>query len=157
MALVLAAFGVFSCVVTAGLSNGAVVPDVAIINNTFVVASGLNVGAAQMVLLILLALVITAALAVGQFACRGCNRPIRLCLCLFGALLVLVCAVGLLLHVFALATSGGQIEWSLFFVCVLVVAAATFATILPFLILSWASPFFREQLMSLLQLKDCRG
>ena len=49
--------------------------------------------------------------------------------------------------------SGGRIAWSEFFVPVLAVAAVNFATLLPFLILSSASPFFRERLKALLHVK----
>lgn len=46
--------------------------------------------------------------------------------------------------------SGGRIAWSEFFVPILVVATVNYATLLPFLILSSASPFFRERLKALL-------
>ena len=53
----------------------------------------------------------------------------------------------------ALIASGGRIAWSEFFVPVLAVATVNFATLLPFLILSSASPFFRERLKALLHVK----
>jgi len=53
----------------------------------------------------------------------------------------------------ALIVSGGRIAWSEFFVPVLAVATVNFATLLPFLILSSASPFFRERLKALLHVK----
>ena len=157
MFLVLAAFGVFSCAVTAGLGNGAVVPDVSAINNQFAIAAGLDEGSAQIVSLVLLAVVIAAAMGLSGLACRGRYLPFRLCLWLFGALLAVVFAAGGLLYVLGLMTSGGRIEWSLFFISVLVVAAVIFATLLPFLILSSASPFFRERLKALLHMKSEYG
>ena len=154
MLVVLAGFSVFSCAVTAGMDQGAVIPDIPIINNSFVVAAGLDEGVAQRVLLALLALAISVAIGLSGVGCRGRYRPFRFCLWLAGALLVAVCVIGLLLYVFGMITSGGRISWSLFFVSVFLVAAVNYATLLPFLLLSWASPLFRERLKTLLHVKS---
>jgi hypothetical protein len=53
----------------------------------------------------------------------------------------------------AVMASSGGIPWSEFFIPVLAVATANYATLLPFLILSSANPFFRERLKALLHVK----
>jgi hypothetical protein len=50
----------------------------------------------------------------------------------------------------AVASSGSGLPWNEFFVPILGVAGANFALLLPFLILSSASPYYRERLKWLL-------
>jgi hypothetical protein len=95
----------------------------------------------------------SVALSLGGLICRGRYRPLGLYLWL----LILLAGVWLVIaapfFLIALIASGGRIAWSEFFVPVLVVAMVNFATLLPFLILSSASPFFRERLKALLHVK----
>jgi len=151
MLLVVAVFGVFSFAVTAGWDEEAAAR-IAALPGVYLVTAGWAEGAAQVMVLALLALVITAAMVLSGFACRSRYLPWR-CLWLFGSLLVVVFAVGALVYVLVLITSGGRITWVEFFVPVLAVATIIFATLLPFLILSSASPFFRERLKALLHVK----
>ena len=97
-----------------------------------------------------------AALILGGLICRGRYRPGGLYLWL----LILVAGVWLVIAVpfflFAVIVSGGNIPWSSwseFFIPIFAVATANYATLLPFLILSSASPFFRERLKALLHVK----
>jgi hypothetical protein len=94
-----------------------------------------------------------AALILGGLICRDRYRPAGLYLWL----LVLLAGVWLVIaapcFVAALVGSGGGIAWSEFFIPVLAVATVNYATLLPFLILSSASPFFRERLKALLHVK----
>jgi hypothetical protein len=93
------------------------------------------------------------ALSLGGLICRSRYCPLGL----YPWLLVVLAVVWLMIaapfFLFALMASGGRIAWSEFFVPVLAVAAVNFATLLPFLILSSASPFFRERLKALLHVK----
>jgi hypothetical protein len=93
------------------------------------------------------------ALILSGLICRGRYRPsglyLWLLILLAGVWLVMAAPVFLI----ALISSGGRIEWSEFFGPVLVVATVNFATLLPFLILSSASPFFRERLKALLHVQ----
>jgi hypothetical protein len=95
----------------------------------------------------------SAALILGGLICRGRYRPLRL----YGWLLLLLAGSWLVVTapIFVLQSIGsnGGIDWGEFFVPVLVVAVCHFATLLPFLILSSASPFYRERLKALLHAK----
>ena len=104
------------------------------------------------VLLAVAGLATSVALSLGGLACRRGFRPLGLYLWLLlfmGAFWLLAAAP---FFVVALLTSGGSLPWGDFFGPVLVVMAVNFATLLPFLILSSASPFFRERLQALLNL-----
>ena len=95
----------------------------------------------------------TVALNLAGLICRSRYRPLGL----YPWVLLLLAGVWLLIaapfFVFAMIASSGGIPWSEFFIPVLVVAAVNFATLLPFLILSSASPFFRERLKAVLHVK----
>jgi hypothetical protein len=54
---------------------------------------------------------------------------------------------------FAMIVSGGRLPWQEFFVVVLVLTAAGFVTLFPFLVLSSANSLFRERLKVLLHVK----
>lgn len=94
-----------------------------------------------------------AALSLCGLICRGRYRPAGLCLWL----LVSLAGVWLLATApfFALAeiAQQGRIPLSEFFGPILAVAAGDFALLLPFLILSSASPFYRERLKTLLNIQ----
>jgi len=98
-------------------------------------------------------LVSSVALSLGGLICRGRYRPLGLYLWLFILLAVVWLVIVAPSFLFALMTSGGRIAWNELFVPVLAVATVNFATLLPFLILSSASPFFRERLKALLHVK----
>ncbi len=93
------------------------------------------------------------ALCLSGLICRGRYRPLGLYACL----LLLLWGVWLLMatpfFVGDEVTSGNTLPWSQFVIPVLAVASANFVTLLPFLILSSASPLFRERLKSLLYMK----
>lgn len=90
------------------------------------------------------------ALTLAGLICRSHFRPAALYLWL----LVLLAGVWLIIaapfFLLAVLSSGGSIPWSEFFIPILVVATVNFATLLPFVVLSSASPFFRERLKALL-------
>jgi multisubunit Na+/H+ antiporter MnhE subunit len=98
-------------------------------------------------------LISAAALGLCGVICRCRYRPLGL----YGWLLLLLVLLWLVVaapfFVIALMSSGGRIEWSEFFVFALSVAMIHFMTLAPFLILSSASPFFRERLKALLNVK----
>ncbi len=129
------------------------------------VFSGLAAGAKQgLSLLAVESLQIGIVLAIGVLASAvalnlaglTCRSGYRL-LGLYAWLLILLAVVWLVLaapfFLIALIASGGRIAWGEFFVPVLAVAMVNYATLLPFLILSSASPFFRERLKALLHVK----
>ena len=93
------------------------------------------------------------ALSLGGLICRGRYRPFGLYVWLLILLAAIWLAIALPFFLFALIASGGKLPWSEFFVPVFAAAALNFATLLPFLILSSASPFYRERLKGLLHVK----
>lgn len=93
---------------------------------------------------------LATGLSFAGLACRRAYRPVRLTLWLgawvAGAWIVLTTPFFLL----ALASSGADLEGMLSFVgAILGFAAATLIIALPFLVLSFANPFFRERLQRL--------
>jgi hypothetical protein len=114
----------------------------------------LNIQTMQTGILLAVSVVVTAiALILDGLICRSRYRPAGLYLWLFVALaavwLVLVAPFAL----FVLAFSGGNIEWTQLLAPALMLAMVNFLPVLPFLILSSASPFFRERLKALLHVK----
>jgi hypothetical protein len=105
------------------------------------------------ILLAAAVLVSAAALSLVGLICRGRGRRVGL----YGWLLILLVVIWLVIAapfcVCALLTSGGSVGWSDFIAPVLGVVMVHFATLLPFLILSSASPFYRERLKALLHLE----
>jgi hypothetical protein len=93
------------------------------------------------------------ALSLAGLICRSRYRPLGLYLWLFILLAGVWLGIAMPFFLIAMVSSGGNIPWSEFFIPVLAVATANFATLLPFLILSSASPFFRERLKALLNVK----
>jgi len=154
MVFVLAVLGVFSLAVTAGWGDEAAAARIAALPGPgFAVAAGWAKGAAQVMMLALLALVITAAMVLSGLACRGHHRPFQLCLWLFLTLLAVWAAASALLHVLYLIASPGSVDYAPILGFGLFMVAVTFATLLPFLILASVSPFFRERLKALLHVK----
>jgi hypothetical protein len=99
------------------------------------------------------ALVTSIALSLDGLICRHRYRPAGLYLWLFLMLLGLWLLVAAPFFLMALIMSGTGQDWSDFFIPVLAVAMFHFATLLPFLILSSACPFYRERLKALLHVK----
>jgi hypothetical protein len=93
------------------------------------------------------------ALSLGGLICRGRYRPSGLYLWLLALLVVIWLVIAMPFFAIAVMASSGGIPWSEFFIPVLAVATANYATLLPFLILSSANPFFRERLKALLHVK----
>jgi len=133
--LALAGFGVLTAVCRQGLSL--------MTTESVVVAIMLAVGV----------LANAGALSLAGLICRGRHRPLGLYAWLPILLAAISLVIGLPIFLFALIASGGRVPWSGFFVGVLAMTVLTFATLLPFLILSSASPFFRERLKALLHVK----
>ena len=99
------------------------------------------------------ALVTSLALTLDGLICRGRYRPVGLYLWLFLMVTVLWLVIAAPFFIIALIASGGRIPWSEFFIPVLWVALGNCALLLPFLLLSSASPFFRDRLKALLHVK----
>ena len=108
---------------------------------------------AMLVPLVIGALVMAMTVLLSGLACRGRYRPLGLYLWIFLSLLVLWLVIAAPFFGFAMITSGGQVPWSEFFIVILIMTIVSFGTLLPFLILSSASPFFRERLKKLLHVK----
>jgi hypothetical protein len=96
--------------------------------------------------------VVAVAILLAGLACRGRYRPLGLCLWIFLSLLALWLVILTPFFAFAMIVSGGQLPWQEFFVVVLVLTAAGFGTLFPFLVLSSANSLFRERLKLLLHL-----
>ena len=101
------------------------------------------------VLSLLLALVVAGAMALCGLACRWRRRPWWLCLWLFLSLPVVWVAVSVLLHFLCRSSA----DFALFRVLGPVIVMVTYATLLPFLVLSRANALFRERLKNLLHLR----
>jgi hypothetical protein len=82
--------------------------------------------------------------------CRRGTRAVPVYVCLLVSLQVIWLGATLPFFVVALVSSGGTVAWSEFFVPIGAVAGVNFALLLPFLILSSASAFYRERLNRLL-------
>ena len=98
-------------------------------------------------------LVSSVALSLAGLICRGRYRPLALYAWLLLLLAVIWVVIAAPIFVLQTMASSGGVDWGEFFVPVLGVAAFHFAVLLPFLILSSASPFYRERLKSLLHAK----
>ena len=151
---VLAAFMVFSFAATVGWGLG-VEPLASLLDPRHCAATA-HAGVMALpfiVPLVLPAPGVAAAMVLCGLACRGRHRPFGLCLWLFMALLAVWVAVSGLVYGLWRIASPGSVEYAPFLRVGLLVVAVTFATMLPFLILSAASPFFRERLKALLHVK----
>jgi len=92
----------------------------------------------------------TVGLGLGGWLCRRQFQAIRLYLGVLVCLLVVWFGITLPFFLTAVASSGSELPWSEFLVPILGVAGVNFALLLPFLILSSASSFYRERLKWLL-------
>jgi hypothetical protein len=105
------------------------------------------------ILLAMGALVTSIALSLDGLICRHRYRPAGLYLWLFLLLLAIWLLIAAPFVLIAAIAYGEGNTWSELFIPVLSVAMFHFATLLPFLILSSASSFYRERLKSLLHVK----
>jgi len=124
---------------------------------SFLVRQDWTVDGASLVLVMLVplaisVLVVALAIFLAGLACRGRYRPLGLYLWIFLSLLALWLVILTPFFAFAMIVSGGQLPWQEFFVVVLVLTAAGFVTLFPFLVLSSANSLFRERLKLLLHL-----
>jgi hypothetical protein len=104
------------------------------------------------ILLAVGAVVVSLALTLAGLACRGRYSPLRLCLWLLAALLVVwLLAIGPFFIV-AMFASPGNVPMLALAEAVLSIAAISFGVLLPFLILSFANAFYRARLKGLLHL-----
>ena len=100
------------------------------------------------------ALASAIALSVGGWVCRDRFRPMGLCLWMLVSLLLLWLLMAAPFFIIAEIVEHWRIQWSEFFIPVLSIAVGNFAILLPFLILSSASPFYRERLRTLLHVQS---
>jgi hypothetical protein len=125
---------------------------------SFLVRQDWTLDGASLVLVMLVplalsVLVVALAIFLAGLACRGRYRPLGLYLWIFLSLLALWLVILTPFFAFAMIVSGGQLPWQEFFVVVLVLTAAGFVTLFPFLVLSSANSLFRERLKTLLHVK----
>ena len=106
-----------------------------------------------LVLPVLLALVVAAAMALSGLACRWRHRPGWFCLWLFLSLPTAWVAASALLHFLCRMASPGSVDYAVFLRIGPFMVVLIFATLLPFLVLSWINPLFRERLKNLLHLE----
>jgi len=104
------------------------------------------------VLLAVGAVVISLALTLAGWACRGRYGPLRLCLWLSAALLLVWLLVIGPFFVVAKILSPVNVPLLALIAAVLSVTAISFGLLLPFLILSFANAFYRARLKDLLHL-----
>ena len=122
----------------------------------FISKAGLDLTGDMFVAAIGLAIGIGAgsvALAVAGLICRRRYRPFGIYAWLLGLLAVIWVLIAAPIYIFETMGTGGTIDWREFFVPVLLAAVLQFAVLLPFLILSSATPFFRERFKGLLNFK----
>ena len=115
-------------------------------------------GAAAVVLpgfmgLMLGVLAISGALALAGLTCRRRFRPLGLSLWLMAWVVAVWLVATSPFFVFAALASGGRAPWREFFGGVLTLAGVCYAALLPFLVLSFANPGYRQRLKDLLHLR----
>jgi hypothetical protein len=96
---------------------------------------------------------LAAAMVLCGLACRRRRSAFRLCLWLLASLLAVWVAASALVYGLWRIASPGSVEYAAFLAIGLFLVAFTFAILLPYLILSAASPFYRERLKTLLHVK----
>jgi hypothetical protein len=108
------------------------------------------------IMLAVAALTTSVALSLHGLICHGRYHPLGHYLWPFLLLAGVWLAITGPFFLFVVIASGGNVPWNSwrgFFAPVFAMALATFATLLPFLILSSASPFFRERLQAIIHVK----
>jgi hypothetical protein len=150
---VLAAFMVFSFAAMIGWGVGA--EPVASLLDPRHSAATASVGLLALPFLALLVLpapVVATAIVLCGLACRGRHRPIGLYPLLFLSLLI-VWVLPALLQLLCRIAPPNSLEYALVLGIGPPMVAVTFATLLPYLVLSSASPFYRERLKILLRVQ----
>lgn len=119
------------------------------------VKEGLNLlNRESMLILVITAVGVVAigvALLLTGLVCHR-YRPARIYLSFLVCLTTAWLLVAAPFFLIEMSSSPGNVAWSEFFVPVLLVVVVNFALLLPFLILSSASPFYRERLEALLNI-----
>jgi hypothetical protein len=154
MLTVLTAFTVFSFAARVGWGLG-VEPIASLLDPRHCAATA-NLGVMALpfiVPLVLATLGLAAAMVLCGLACQGRHRPFGLYPRFFVSLLAVWVGMSALLYVFGRTAWPGGTAFAPFIPVGLFMTVVTFAIMLPFLILSSVSPFFRERLKSLLHLK----
>jgi hypothetical protein len=98
------------------------------------------------------ALVMSVAITLAGLACRGRYSPIRLCLWLMAALLLVWVLLVSPFYAVAVVFNSGNVPLLVIGTVVLSLAGSSFCLLLPFLILSFSNSFYRERLKDLLHL-----
>ena len=151
---VLVVFTVFSFLASVGWGLGAE-PIASLLDPRHCAATA-NVGVMGLPFVVPLVLPIpglAAAIVLCGLACQGRYRPFGLYPRFFVSLLAVWVGMSVLLYVFGRTAWLGGTEFAPFIPVGLFMAVASFAILLPFLILSSFSPLFRERLKALLHLK----
>ena len=111
----------------------------------------LNAQSASAGLALALAVTVTAVgLVLAGLVCHGSYRPLWLCLLSYPLLAAVWLAMVAPFGLIAMTTANGSNEWSNILMLVLIATTINYVVLLPFLLLSSASPFFRERLNMLL-------
>ena len=97
--------------------------------------------------------VISVAVSLAGLLCRRRYRPVRFSLWLIASLLVVWLMIVTPFFVVALVANGGGIPVMALVASVLTMAGINLVLLVPFLILSFTSPFFRERLKCLLHME----
>jgi hypothetical protein len=105
------------------------------------------------ILLAACVLVISVAVSLAGLLCRRRYRPVRFSLWLVAFLVVVWSVIVTPFFVVALVANGGGIPVMALVASVLTMTGITFVLLLPFLILSFTSSFFRERLKGLLHME----
>ena len=98
------------------------------------------------------ALIMSAALTLAGWVCRGRYGWLRLSLWLVAALVVFWALVIVPFFVVAVISSGGNVPLLAVFPALGAAVGITFGALLPFLLLSFANGFYRERIKALLHL-----
>jgi len=154
MLTVLAGFTVFSFAARVGWGLG-VEPIASLLDPRHCAATA-NAGMMGLPFVVPLVLPIpglAAAIVLCGLACQGRYRPFGLYLRLFVSLLAVWVGMSVLLYVFWRIAWPGGTEFAPFIPVGLIMAVVTFVILLPSLVLSSISSFFRERLKTLLHLK----
>ncbi len=110
---------------------------------------------AYLVFLVVVGAVLAVALSLAGLACRRRYRPLWLTvwLTLWLAIIWTVIIASLVLFVTMMGAQG-EIPWGGIAQAILIIAGASLVVTLPFLIFSFAHPFFRERLKELLRMGE---
>ena len=114
----------------------------------------LSLNAVFLAFLAVFVVVMMVALGLAGFTCRRSFRPMRFALCLLGCSLASWIALASPWLAFAWIMSDGNVSWLETLASLLVLSGVSYGTLLPFLVLSFANPLFRERLKQVLHLPE---